>query len=213
MTATRRMWAGFILFIITFVVFDSGITAGHSWPRWLVWGSGIAALLAFLYAMYVFYFDVTRGDRHLQRNGIKGTAVVLEAKRTNTLAQTGQFDFNAPYIWKYTLEITIPGRAPYRAQCTVAREGVPAGSTVRVAVSKMNRRSVAMLPDPVTPAHGHHGQMWQVPSPAGTGERHIPAPGGELDRIQALKQLVDLHRQGALTDAEFAAEKSRILSA
>jgi hypothetical protein len=34
----------------------------------------------------------------------------------------------------------------------------------------------------------------------------------ESDRLDQLKQLADLHERGALTDAEFAAEKQRILS-
>jgi hypothetical protein len=35
----------------------------------------------------------------------------------------------------------------------------------------------------------------------------------ESDRLDQLKQLADLHERGALTDAEFAAEKQRILNA
>jgi hypothetical protein len=46
--------------------------------------------------MYVFYFDVTRGDQHPQKRGIQGTAVVLRATQTRTMAQTGQPDFEAP---------------------------------------------------------------------------------------------------------------------
>ncbi len=145
MTASRRMWGSFLLFGVTFFVFDSGMTTDRTWSRGLVWAAGVASALFFLYAMYVFFFDVTRGDRHLQKSGINGTAVVLSAKQTRTLAQTGQFDFEAPYIWKYTLQVTIPGKAAYEASCSIARADIPQGSTVDVAVSRFNRRSVAIL--------------------------------------------------------------------
>ncbi len=43
-----------------------------------------------------------------------------------------------------------------------------------------------------------------------------PAPAaasaeGATDRISQLKQLADLHSSGALTDAEFASEKAKVL--
>ncbi len=145
MSASRRMWAGFILFIVLFLVANAGFKQYTTWPRGLVWGAMVAAWLAFIYAMYVFYFDVTRGDRHLQKSGIKGTAVVLTAKQTRTKAQTGQFTYQAPFIWKYTLRVTIPGKAPYECTCGVARDDISEGSTVPVVVSRFNRRSVAFL--------------------------------------------------------------------
>ena len=39
-----------------------------------------------------------------------------------------------------------------------------------------------------------------------------PAPAGGGDRIERLQKLAELHASGVLTDAEFAAEKARILS-
>jgi hypothetical protein len=139
------MWGSFIIFGVTFFIFDSGMSRDQNWPRGLVYAAGVASLLFFLYAMYVFYFDVTRGDRHLQKSGITGTAVVLTAKQTHSQAQTGQFAFQAPFIWKYTLKVAIPGKAPYEASCSVARDDFAEGSTVNVAVSRFNRRSVAIL--------------------------------------------------------------------
>jgi len=38
-----------------------------------------------------------------------------------------------------------------------------------------------------------------------------PAGGGEDDTIAQLKELASLHSSGVLTDAEFAAEKAKIL--
>jgi hypothetical protein len=153
MTASRRMWGSFVLFGVTFFVFITGLP-DRTWPRGLVVTAGIASLLFFLYAMYVFYFDVTRGDRHLQKSGLEGTATVLSAKQTRTLAQTGQFAFQAPFIWKYKLRVTLPGKAPYDASCSVARNDIPQGSTVDIAASRFNRRSVAILSGPRAPAAG-----------------------------------------------------------
>jgi hypothetical protein len=104
----------------------------------------VVSWLSFFYAMYVFYFDVTRGDTHLQKQGIRGTAVVLSAKQANTIAQTGQFRFQAPFIWKYRLRVTVPGKAPNEATCGIARDDIREGSTVGVSVSRFNRRSVAI---------------------------------------------------------------------
>jgi hypothetical protein len=221
MTASRRMYGSFILFGLFFLVFDDGLTE-KSWSRGLVYGCGVASLLFFLYAMYVFYFDVTRGDKHLQRSGTQGTAVVLAAKQTRALAQTGQFDFQAPFIWKYTLQVTIPGKEPYQASCSVARDNIAEGSTVNVAVSRFNRRSVTILADrPISAAPGRQPSqgstdreqlLVQSLQSAHSGQRpQSPAADPGLSHVDALAKLADLHRTGALTDAEFATEKSRII--
>jgi hypothetical protein len=43
------------------------------------------------------------------------------------------------------------------------------------------------------------------------GEAGTSADDGDDDRIKALERLAKLHQAGALTDEEFAAEKSRLL--
>jgi hypothetical protein len=226
------MYLSFIMFGVTFLVFDLGLTNGGRWPSPLVIGCGVASGLFFLYAMYVFYFDVTRGDRHLQKRGIKGTAVVLRATKTRTMAQTGQADFQAPFIWKYRLNVSIPGQQPYEAVCGVARDDLREGSTVDVAVSRFNRRSVAILTrqQPSQRAERRSGQVpvvFSTSSPSGgqdpadrlqsvlraaeAGGVHIQAPDPEASHLAALAKLGELHSQGVLTDAEFAAEKTRII--
>jgi hypothetical protein len=47
----------------------------------------------------------------------------------------------------------------------------------------------------------------QAPSPAPP-----PAPGQGTDLTAELKRLADLHAQGALSDEEFAAAKSKVLA-
>jgi hypothetical protein len=234
MSATRKMWAGFAGFVVLFVLFDTGEATFH-WSRDLLWVLGVGSLVAFLYAMYVFYFDVTRGDRHLQKRGIKGTAVVLSAKQTHTMAQTGQFDFQAPFIWKYRLRVTIPGKDPYEANCGVARSGISEGSTVRVAVSRFSKHSVTILADQETRradaraagvmATSYGGESTGreqtliaalQAAQAGTSSQPFaptaPAADSGISAVDALTKLSALHQSGALTDAEFAAEKTRILN-
>ena len=38
-----------------------------------------------------------------------------------------------------------------------------------------------------------------------------PAPGSETDRLDQLRQIGELHASGVLTEAEFEAEKARVL--
>lgn len=53
----------------------------------------------------------------------------------------------------------------------------------------------------------------QYVAPAPEPQYTQPAPASSnADRLAELKQLADLHTQGVLTDAEFAAEKQRILA-
>jgi hypothetical protein len=223
------MYLSFILFGVTFFVFDLGLT-NQSWPRVPVIGSGVASLLFFLYAMYVFYFDVTRGDKHLQKRGIRGTAVVLRATQTRTQAQTGQANFQAPFIWKYRLKVSLPGKEPYEAVCSVARGDISQGSTVDIAVSRFNRRSIAMLPGrPAQKVEFRNGQgpvVFSTSTPggqnpaeafqsvfraAGASGVHIQGPDPEASHLAALAKLGELHSQGVLTDAEFATEKARLI--
>ena len=49
------------------------------------------------------------------------------------------------------------------------------------------------------------GAAWAPPTPAATQDDF------DDDRIEALERLAKLHASGALTDAEFAAEKRRVL--
>ena len=83
----------------------------------------------------------------------------------------------------------------------MARTAVVAGTATAVS-NRVSRRQ---------------GQRWaaQEAPPQEYAEPPPPAPaaaaaGGE-DRVQQLKDLADLKQQGVLTDAEFAAEKARIL--
>lgn len=53
------------------------------------------------------------------------------------------------------------------------------------------------------------GRAARVPSGSGSGRQDA---AGSEDPLERLKKLADLHDRGALTDAEFAAEKAKILN-
>jgi hypothetical protein len=76
--------------------------------------------ITFGYGMYLTMFVIRGGDKRLARNGMPGTALVLSADQTNTVVQAGEFDWEAPYVWKYGLEVTVPAGSPTRRCCTSA---------------------------------------------------------------------------------------------
>lgn len=81
---------------------------------------------------------------------------------------------------------------------TVARTAVVAG-TASATVNAVNRRQTAgAQPAPAT-----------APPPAPTTPAPTPTAGDDL--VGKLGELAQLHQQGVLTDAEFAAAKQRLL--
>ncbi|WP_330231621.1 SHOCT domain-containing protein [Nocardia sp. NBC_00508] len=83
----------------------------------------------------------------------------------------------------------------------VARTAVVAGTATAVS-NRVSRRQ---------------GQRWSAqeqPQPAAPQPVAAPPSGGSVgtDRITALKELAQLKAQGVLTEAEFEAEKARILA-
>jgi Short C-terminal domain len=94
----------------------------------------------------------------------------------------------------------------------VARTAVVAGTATAVSnrVSRRQANRWAAQGDPGyggAPAYedpGYAQQPQAAPPP--------PPPAAPADPIQALKDLAELHEQGVLTDAEFSAQKARILA-
>ncbi|AHK35390.1 SHOCT domain-containing protein [Rhodococcus opacus] len=75
----------------------------------------------------------------------------------------------------------------------IARTAVVAGTAATVS-NRVSRRQ---------------GRRWGAPPPAPPAS---PPPAAGADRLTALKQLGELHKQGVLTDDEFNAEKAKILA-
>lgn len=85
----------------------------------------------------------------------------------------------------------------------IARTAVVAGTATTVSnrVSRRQGQKWAAQEAPPPPP-----QQYAAPPPAAPA----PAAAGE-SRVEKLKDLADLKQQGILTEAEFAAEKARIL--
>ena len=91
----------------------------------------------------------------------------------------------------------------------VARTAVVAGTATAVSnrVSRRQGRRWAEQQQAYEPPpqYAAPAPQYAEPPPA------APAASGESDRIAQLSKLGELHSQGILTDAEFAAEKAKIL--
>lgn len=83
----------------------------------------------------------------------------------------------------------------------MARTAVIAGTATSVS-NRVSRRQGQRW------AEQDYPQEQYAPPPAAPA----PAAGGGQDRVQQLKDLADLKAQGVLNDAEFEAEKARILA-
>jgi hypothetical protein len=86
----------------------------------------------------------------------------------------------------------------------MARTAVVAGTATAVS-NRVSRRQAQRWGAQDAYAYPPQGYA-EPPQPAPAA----PASGGE-DRVQKLKDLAALREQGVLSDAEFAAEKARIL--
>ena len=174
----------------------------------------------FVYAMYLSMAVMRNGDRRLLKRGIQGTAQVLSARRTNTVIQAGEFDWEAPRVYKYGLRVTIPGHAPYDTTCRICASGIAEGSTVRVAVSPHNKKRVTI--DVGQGSHRGPAGAGVVSSrpvtvlAAGQAPSRVLAvqdtASAEKWRIEALAKLGELHSKGVLNDSQFETEKARILA-
>jgi hypothetical protein len=181
---------------------------------------------AFLYAMYLSMAVIRGGDKRLARNGVPGTAVVLSADQTNTVVQEGEFAWNAPYVWKYGLEVTVPGWPPYKTMLYCA--SLSEGETIPVRVARFNRKRVTI--DPVAYGQQYNKRVRQSPSASSAGSsddldgvlaniqtlttrlNDARATAAGPDLADELEKLARLRDRGILTDAEFATQKAKLLA-
>ena len=239
-------WTFFVVMSVGFLPLGLAVSSLHSLPSvvrlvlavvvvgGLWWGP-------FGYAMYLSMAVIKNGDRRLLKHGTRGTAVVLAAKATNTVIQNGEFAWQAPRVYKYRLRVNIPGRQQYETDCSICAAGIAEGSTVDVAVSRLNRKRVTMdvgqlghggtadprfhpsrvadraaagyrpFADRPVGAQPSAAQFFSAQSSADQPQQPHQPDSAMLERITAMAELGRLHREGTLTDEEFAAEKARIL--
>jgi hypothetical protein len=182
---------------------------------------------AFGYGMYLSMVVIRGGDKRLARNGVPGTALVLSADQTNTIVQEGEFDWEAPYVWKYGLDVTVPGWAPYKTMLYICAH-LSEGETIPVRVARFNRKRVTIDRDAYnkqyserTPSSrdGHQADPSDDVDAAlasverfTTRLRAADTTAAEPDVADELAKLAALRDKGILTDSEFAAQKAKLLA-
>jgi hypothetical protein len=174
----------------------------------------VVVVVSFAYAMYLWIAVIRYGDRRLVKRGVKGTAQVRSAKETSWAMSAGEYEgIGAPTVWKYGLDVTAPDREPYQTTlyiCAHLREG----ETLPVYVSRLNPKRVtvdlaeqAAARASAPPARDGRTKVRVVANANATAPSTSPAP----DLADELTKLADLRDRGALTDAEFEAQKAKLL--
>jgi hypothetical protein len=92
----------------------------------------------------------------------------------------------------------------------VARTAVVAGTATAVS-NRVSRRQANRWTQQ-SEAQAYEQQQYYAPPPQYVQPAPAPAPAPAPDPIEQLKQLAELKNQGILTDAEFQAQKARILA-
>lgn len=93
----------------------------------------------------------------------------------------------------------------------VARTAVVAGTATAVS-NRVSRRQAGRWADQAEAQASQEEQAAQAPPPAAQPPASAPA-GADMDaKLAQLKQLAELKQLGALTEAEFEEQKSRILA-
>jgi hypothetical protein len=87
----------------------------------------------------------------------------------------------------------------------VARTAVVAGTATAVS-NRVSRRQANRWSQQDEAQYAQQQQQYAAPPPQ-------PEPAAAPDTVTQLKQLADLKAQGILTDAEFDAQKAKILAA
>jgi hypothetical protein len=188
-------WILYAVFLIAALVVGGALASSSSSFLVVLLVLVIAACVgSFVYAMYLNLRVQRSGDPRLLRRGARGTALVLAAKQTNTVIQEGDFTWQAPFVWKYHLRVSLPGRQPYETDTSICVADLDVGSTVNVAVAPHNHKRVTI----------DVGQLE-------TKQRRQAARDKVASDEDALRQLAERRERGELTDAEFEQKKSQLL--
>jgi hypothetical protein len=167
-------------------------------------------LLTFAYAMYLWIAVMRYGDRRLVKRGVKGTAQVVSAKETSWAMSAGEYEgIGAPTVWKYGLDVTVPDKERYQTTLYICAH-LETGETLPVYVSRLN-------PKRVTIDLAEQAAARASTRPVRDGKTKVrvvasefaPAPAPHV--ADELTKLADLRDRGALTDAEFEAQKAKLL--
>jgi hypothetical protein len=132
-----------ICFLLFFVGLFAAIPLIQVSPA-LAIAAAVVAILSFTYTMYLWLWGIRKGDPRLLRRGLSGTAEIVESKETSWSMASGEYyGIGAPSIWKYRLEVTIPGHSPYRTTLYICAHLGGRGA-IPVKVSRINHKRVTV---------------------------------------------------------------------
>jgi hypothetical protein len=164
-------------------------------------------ILSFAYAMYLWIAVIRYGDRRLLKRGVAGNAEVLSAKRTSWQMSAGEYyGIGAPNVWKYGLNVSVPGREPYATTLYICAH-LETGETLTVYVSRLNPKRVTIDLAAEAAARASARPVRDGRTKVRVATAVAPAP----DFADELTKLADLRDRGALSDAEFEAQKAKLL--
>jgi hypothetical protein len=186
-------WILFGVFLLVAVGVAPALGGGLIVPVAVI--AAAACVASFVYGMYLSLRVVRNGDPRLLTRGVRGTAIILAAKETNTQIQEGEFAWQAPFVWKYHLRVSLPDRQPYETDCSICAANMDVGNTVNVAAAPHNKKRVT-----IDVGQGHKK------------ERRQAAQAQQVSQEDALRTLVERHERGELTDDEFETQKRQLLS-
>jgi len=188
-------WILFVVFVLAAVILGPMLgSSGSALAGPVVAVTVVGAVASFVYGMYLSLRVMRTGDPRLLHRGIRGTAIILAAKETNTQIQEGEFAWQAPFVWKYHLRISLPDREPYETDCSICAANMAVGDTVNVAVAPHNRKRVTIDVGQDTVKQRRHAARAKQASTEG-----------------ALRELVERRERGELTEDEFEAQKRQLL--
>jgi hypothetical protein len=93
----------------------------------------------------------------------------------------------------------------------VARTAVVAGTATAVS-NRVSRRQANRWAGQQQAQYPQDDYYQQQPQPYPAQPQYAEPPPAAVDPVAQLKDLAELHSQGVLTDAEFSAQKARILA-
>jgi hypothetical protein len=132
-----------LTFLLFFVALFAAIPLIQVSPA-VALAAGVVSVLSFVYTMYLWLWGMRKGDPWLVRRGVSGTAEVVESKETSWSMASGEYyGIGAPSVWKYKLEVTLPGRGPYKTVLYICAR-LHEGTTVPVKVSRWNHKRVTV---------------------------------------------------------------------
>ncbi|MGH3374226.1 MAG: hypothetical protein ACRDP6_05775 [Actinoallomurus sp.] len=213
-------WTVFVVMSFAFTPVAQAINGVGALPARPLPAIVVVALLwwgPFAYAMYLAVAVIGNGDRRLLTRGIRGTAEVLTARRTRLVVQQGGFAWAGSRAYRYRLRVSLPDRAPYETVSWMCVR-IGEGAIVDVMVAPHNRHRIRVETGhaPIerrTPEMQAAIDVFSTFPETENEPQDTPpeplSPGTE--RIHRLVELARLHREGELGDAEYAAEKARII--